>query len=132
MADYSCSQNLRNASDHAEKYLRYLWIDPTVNNNPENVKLRETLKSIGICFEPFEVLDDGKNAIMGLDAKTQACLVITGIFSKILLPDIKDSEQISSIIIFCGKIEDYLDWARQYPKVILLNYFISHFIEYLD
>ena len=130
MANYFGSQNLNNASDQAERNLRYIWIDPTVNNNPENVNLRETLKSIGICFETFEVLDDGKNAIMEMDEKTHACLVVTGSFSKKLLPDIKELKQISSIIIFCGKIEDYLDWAQQYPKVKLLNCFIFHFIEY--
>lgn len=94
-----------------------MWADPTVQSNTENTHTLQSFANMYDGIYTFQTTDACENAIRQLPASNRIHLIVSGAFSRSLLPRIHELPQLSTVYIFCLEQQRYLIWAKPFTKV---------------
>src|SRR5689334_18023635 len=94
------------------KEYSFIWHDPHIDSE-ENKKYLKDLQTI--CdIKTFTKWEEASDFI---ERAQTACHVITsGTNGKLLVEKIYDKQQVSSIYVFCGNVNQHKEWTKQFKK----------------
>ena len=88
-------------------------------NTRENLQYRGTLnKQFGAQgFSTAETIEELTTLV---HQTVRSVILISGRFAKAVIPYMHHLKHIRSIVIFCMKVDRYVEWAKDYKKIILI------------
>ncbi|CAF0891661.1 unnamed protein product, partial [Didymodactylos carnosus] len=93
-----------------------VWLDSLINTADGNLKAKELIRRAVNYLKTFDNSDECTNYVM--NTKTEKIFfIISGTFSKIIVPILHDIQQIQSIYVFCSKKEKYEQLMKNYKKI---------------
>ena len=98
---------------------RLIWGDMDLNTR-ENLQYRGILnKQFGAQgFSTAETIEELTTLV---HQTVRSVILISGRFAKAVIPYMHHLKHIRSIVIFCMKVDRYVEWAKDYKKVILIT-----------
>jgi hypothetical protein len=85
----------------------------TTNNNP----IREQLRSIINYMKIFDQLNACQSYIENVDEQEEIVLIVSGTYSKEIMPKIHNLTQLRLVYIYCMNEQEYQNWIKEFPKV---------------
>jgi tetratricopeptide (TPR) repeat protein len=97
---------------------RLIWLD----KNIDDINNNDCRNAITKLRQVINVIDTFNNADKCIDFITdirgeKIFIIVSGIFTKGVVPIIQDISQVSSVYIFCGNKTSYDQWAQHWSKV---------------
>ncbi|CAF3618835.1 unnamed protein product [Rotaria sp. Silwood1] len=92
-----------------------VWLDATVFS-PDNTKAQEQLRAKYPDFWPFIDKDECHRFIQR--SSNPLILIVSGALGAKLVPEIHQSDQVSSIYVYCGNVAAHKQWADDYKDKV--------------
>ena len=89
-------------------------------NTRDNMQFRAILnKQFGAQgFSTAETIEELTKLV---HQTVRGVILISGRFAKAVIPYMHHLKHIRSIVIFCWMVDHYVEWAKEYKKVILIT-----------
>ncbi len=94
-----------------------IWLDASVNNSQENLRVQEKLRSSINRLITFEDEQKCFKYIRSIPKDDRVVLVVSGHLGPIIVPKIVSLRQVASIYIYCKNKTENEQWAKQFSKV---------------
>jgi hypothetical protein len=92
------------------------WLDASVNND-QNAAAQKTLRSIINQLKTFDDAEEFVARIRRIREGDLTVLIVSGHFGCIVVPEIHQLPQVSSIYVYCMNKAVHEQWSRSYSKV---------------
>ena len=98
-----------------------VWLDARANSHlNDNLNTRTMLEQTHSSVFTFDELSKCRDFLSAIDnKKSHIFLVVSGKFSKLILPDLKTLTAIDSIFIFCAHPEKYKHLVAEYSPYVI-------------
>lgn len=115
-------------SKHAEKYSSeqnletfvLLWLDEQVDSNEENCHAQKQLRTVINQFKTFTDPIQCEQYISTRSKDDRIILIISGRLGPTIVPRIHHLYEIISIYIYCMNKQINEQWAKAFPKVLII------------
>ena len=94
-----------------------IWLDASVNSSQENLQAQQQLRT---SIDHLLTFDDDQQCLQhihSLSKNNRVVLIVSETMGRIILPQIDQFQQITSIYIYCTDRKTDKQWTQQFPKV---------------
>ena len=98
-----------------------VWLDSSADSHSHSLKALENyLKSKLENFEATNNINDFENFIESHEDE-KILLLVSGSYGRRIVPKMHSLQQLCAIYVYCSNKDRNLEWAKEYPKVGLLE-----------
>ena len=103
--------------EHDLETFLFIWVDPAVSSNEDNLRTQRKLREISTSLITFDEFNSLEQFLHDYTSKQKIVLIVSGAYGREIVPKIHNLPIIMAIHVYCLDVEGNIPWTKDFSKI---------------